>query len=80
MDFPGKAISERLQKELPGLKGFSARNLRNMRMFYEEWNALDSAPDSSKEQLLADASASLLTFTLRIIVKFAKNYIAYCLG
>lgn len=29
-------ISERLDHELPGLKGFSARNLRNMRVFYEE--------------------------------------------
>ena len=29
------AISERLDKELPGLRGFSARNLRYMRMFYE---------------------------------------------
>ncbi|MBQ6521119.1 MAG: hypothetical protein IJI14_20620 [Anaerolineaceae bacterium] len=25
------------QKELPGLRGFSARNIRNMRIFYEEW-------------------------------------------
>ena len=41
------AISERLQKELPGLRGFSARNLRNMRKFYEEWSTLDAsvAPD-----------------------------------
>ena len=31
------AISERLNKELPGLRGFSARNIRYMRMFYEEW-------------------------------------------
>ena len=31
------AISERLDKELPGLRGFSSRNLRNMRTFYEEW-------------------------------------------
>lgn len=30
------AISERLDKELPGLKGFSARSLRYMRTFYEE--------------------------------------------
>ena len=30
-------ISERLRKELPGLKGFSKSNLKNMRMFYEEW-------------------------------------------
>lgn len=26
-----------LQKELPGLKGFSSRNIKNMRQFYEEW-------------------------------------------
>ena len=31
------AISEQLEKELPGLKGFSPRNLRYMRTFYEEW-------------------------------------------
>ena len=39
------AISERLDKEMPGLRGFSARNLRYMRMFYEEWADLDSASD-----------------------------------
>ena len=50
------AISERLEKELPGLKGFSARNLRNMRSFYEEWVTLDAS--LSIDQLnLADASA-----------------------
>ncbi|MBO4830963.1 MAG: hypothetical protein J5569_00655 [Oscillospiraceae bacterium] len=38
-----EAISEQLDKELPGLKGFSARNLRNMRTFYEEWSDLDTA-------------------------------------
>ena len=32
-----EAISEQLDKELPGLKGFSARNLRNIRTFYEEY-------------------------------------------
>ena len=30
-----EAISERLQKELPGLQGFSASSIRNMRQFYE---------------------------------------------
>ena len=34
------AISERLRKELPGLRGFSAQNLRKMRSFYEEWQML----------------------------------------
>lgn len=37
------AIAEQLDKELPGLRGFSARNLRNMRTFYEEWRRLDSS-------------------------------------
>ena len=32
------AISSQLQKELPGLRGFSARNLKYMRTFYEEWS------------------------------------------
>lgn len=31
-------ISGMLQKELPGLRGFSATNIRNMRIFYEEWD------------------------------------------
>ena len=31
------AISEQLQKELPGLKGFSESSIKNMRQFYEQW-------------------------------------------
>lgn len=34
-------ISERLRHELPGLRGFGERNLKNMRTFYEEWSLLD---------------------------------------
>lgn len=33
-------IAEQLKKELPGLRGFSARNIRNMRKFWEEWHDL----------------------------------------
>ena len=32
-------ISDRLQRELPGLRGFSSGNLKKMRIFYEEWHA-----------------------------------------
>ena len=35
-----KTISERLRKELPGLKGFSETNLKYMRIFYEEWSPI----------------------------------------
>ena len=31
-------IAKGLQQELPGLRGFSARNIKNMRMFYEQWS------------------------------------------
>ena len=33
-----ETISQQLQKELPGLRGFSATNIKNMRSFYEEWS------------------------------------------
>ena len=39
------AISRSLENELPGLKGFSARNLRNMHLFYEQWTLLDYFSD-----------------------------------
>jgi len=55
-------ISRQLSAEIPGLRGFSPRNLRNMRTFYEEWSALDSNPavpsaEKQKNDHLADASA-----------------------
>lgn len=53
------AISERLQNELPGLRGFSARNLRNMRTFYEEWSMLDVSCPIAERSSSADASANL---------------------
>ena len=37
-----KIISDRLQKELPGLRGYSENSLKNMRKFYEEWQMLDA--------------------------------------
>ncbi len=57
------AISTRLDKELPGLKGFSARNLRNMRTFYEEWIMLDQMRD--EELNLAETSAKTTSSAIR---------------
>lgn len=53
-------ISERLDRELPGLRGFSARNLRYMRTFYEEWSYLEepsAVSDKSAQSNLAPAGA-----------------------
>lgn len=33
-----RTISEQLQKELPGLKGFGESSIKNMRQFYEQWH------------------------------------------
>ena len=35
-----ETISEQLQRELPGLRGFSSANLKKMRLFYEKWEGL----------------------------------------
>ncbi len=40
-----ESISQILRKELPGLKGYSASSMKNMRKFYENWQMLD--PNSS---------------------------------
>jgi predicted nuclease of restriction endonuclease-like (RecB) superfamily len=43
------AISEQLRRELPGLRGFSAQNIRNMRQFAEFWQPfLIHSPMASK--------------------------------
>lgn len=36
------AISEQLRKELPGLRGFSETQMKDMRRFYEAWEMLDA--------------------------------------
>ena len=43
-----KAVSGQLQRELPGLRGFSERNLYYMKTFYEVWApVIDGASDSA---------------------------------
>ena len=54
------AISERLDRELPGLRGFTSRNLRYMRTFYEEWKMLDS---DNQSFLISDLKNSDLELT-----------------
>ena len=56
-----ESISEQLQRELPGLKGFGASSLKNMRLFYEAWQdfvnrqpSADELEDSANCQPMAD--------------------------
>lgn len=43
-------ISERIYKLLPGLRGYSAENLKKMRQFYEAWRIFDYEQDERNEQ------------------------------
>ena len=36
-----QTISDKLQSDLPGLRGFSVTNLKNMRTFYDNWKSMD---------------------------------------
>jgi predicted nuclease of restriction endonuclease-like (RecB) superfamily len=49
------SISEQLRRDLPGLRGFSSQNIRNMRSFFEYWSQyLICSPTASKLQMKAD--------------------------
>ena len=51
-----ESISRQLSAELPGLKGYSATNLKYMRIFYEAWIGLDKSSATADE--LEDGNSS----------------------
>ena len=56
-----KAISDQLLRELPGLRGYSATNLKYMRLFYEAWRMLDvdsSVATDNSQSTIAMAESS----------------------
>lgn len=52
-----KAISERLRKILPGLRGYGETQLKEMRLFYEGWSFLDSKSSVATDDLSTDNSS-----------------------
>lgn len=65
-------ISGKLQRELPGLRGFSARNLRYMRAFYEEWSMLDATQVVDGRHVLTDPTAEIGDRDSNLAVAIAK--------
>lgn len=61
-----KAISQQLRKEMPGLRGFSETNLKNMRLFYEQWTILDANSSVATDESTIEQS-SVATDELQII-------------
>lgn len=52
-----KAISERLRKLLPGLRGYGETQLKEMRLFYEGWSFLDTKSSVTTDDLPCDNSS-----------------------
>ena len=52
-------ISDQLRRELPGLRGYSATNLKNMRLFYEAWHMLDFKSSVVTDEKSASAIAEM---------------------
>lgn len=46
-----KSISTYLKQDLPGLRGFSETNIKNMRLFYEAWIDLDQKSSVQTDNL-----------------------------
>lgn len=57
-----ETISKQLQQELPGLRGFSARNLKNMRLFYETWEQVFI----NRQLVTAEIQTDLLTINRQL--------------
>ena len=51
-----EAISDQLRRDLPGLRGFSATQMREMRLFYESWIMLDADSSVATDELIKSAS------------------------
>ena len=49
-----QTISDKLRKDLPGLRGFSATSLKKMRLFYESWIKLDANSSVATDELITE--------------------------
>ena len=56
-----ESISSQLRRELPGLRGYSASALKNMRKFYEAWTLLDANSSVVTDELCITQDTSVET-------------------
>ena len=69
------AISELLQKELPGLKGFSDTAIKRMRTFYEGWNLYISNRPTSLDDLTENHNDTFISNHPLILKDFSEKEI-----
>lgn len=60
-------LASDLQREFPGMKGFSARNLKYMRAFAEAW------PDADGEQFVQQVAAQMPWFHNCVLLDQVKD-------
>ena len=60
------AISEQLRKELPGLRGFSETQMKDMRRFYEAWQILDINSTVATVELLTTDNKIDIFHTMQV--------------
>jgi hypothetical protein len=65
-------ISELLQKELPGLRGFSAPNIKKMRVFFEEWH-----PAINRSLTMNDLNVNPFWRTPYYTLKICRNFVNF---
>ena len=69
-----ETISEQLRRELPGLRGFSVRNLKNMRTFYKEWRFLETNSAVPTAKTLASDNSAVATADRAYIEYVLQDY------
>jgi predicted nuclease of restriction endonuclease-like (RecB) superfamily len=68
-------LSQDLQNELPGLKGFSASNIKKMRVFYQGWSSLFTISSSVTNQLQLSDNQSNIEFTsIFLSISFTHHF------
>ena len=75
-----EAISEQLLGEIPGLHGFSPSNMKNMRIFFEQWVTELEPKRQSSVDLDNDNGFSLIRQTLSAEIENIKSLAFYRVG
>ncbi|MBC7652371.1 MAG: DUF1016 family protein [Deinococcales bacterium] len=70
-------LSEGLQKELPGLRGFSASNIKKMRVFYEVWSPYFQIGSTPSNQFEIEEDLSFVIGST-LSNQFAEQF--FCIG
>ena len=71
-----ETISRQLSAELPGLKGYSSRNLKLMRQFYEEWRSMSNSAATAAELPAQEMAATAAELEVAVIQDIAHDTIA----